>query len=152
MYYTLAYYTSQSIWYVIGGCVIIIALFMNLRRLTARLEEPVQYKVYTWVSVAALIVLLGYPVLAWYADSKVIAMRASFTDADRALMAKEMKDMSVGERSQLFDILHMKPVSAEALGPLEPRFRELMREKFAEDSLSAKDADRLSDIRLTPNS
>lgn len=152
MYYTLAYYTSQFIWYVIGGCVIIIALFMNLRRQTARLEEPVQYKVYTWISLAALIVLLGYPVLAWYADSKVIAMQASFTDADRALMAKEMKDMSVGERSQLFDILHMKPVSAEALGPLEPRFRELMREKFAEDNLSAKDADRLSDIRLTPNS
>lgn len=152
MYYTLAYYTSQSIWYVMGGCVVLIALFMNLRRMTPRLEEPIQYKVYGWISALSLVVLLGFSFLTWYADSRTVALRAEFNDSDRELLARSQDTMSAGERSQLFDILNFKPVSPEALGAEdEARFRRQNREYYRGQGLSDAQADTLADLRLNGN-
>lgn len=150
--YALAYYTQHSIWYVMGACVVLIAFFMCMRRMTLRLEEPIQYKAYTWISFISLVVLLGYSVLTWYADSRIVALRAEFNDSDRSLLHKDPQTLGVGEKSQLFDILFLKPVTPAALGDQEPRFRELMRLHYASEGIGdANAADMFTKIRLEKN-
>lgn len=151
--YTLAYYTQHSIWFVMGACLLLIAFFMSLRRVTARLEYPVRYKVSTMISLISLVVLLGYSILTVYADSRVVVLRAELNDSDRSLLLKDPQTLGVGEKSQLFDILFLKPVTPETLGDQEPRFRELMRLHFASEGMGdANAADSLANVRLQSSS